>query len=242
MSNTADISTYNMDTSQLQDQLEQARQRMLALQQQTEEIRIAMERFAQTQGKTADKTQQMNKELDSKAGKNFKAGMDVASTSLKAFDKLVPGVLGTVANVVDQISAAQATIRGLSSGLMQWGTGIGAALGIVATIAGAVINNIREAEEKRRQAFEEGVESYQKHGDAIRELETNLNVLNNEKSTLDELQSARSELASSFPELILAYDEEGQAILANNEILEAYLQKQKEARELARDKITAYAR
>ena len=89
----------------------------------------------------------MNKELDSKAGKNFKAGMDVASTSLKAFDKLVPGVLGTVANVVDQISAAQATIRGLSSGLMQWGTGIGAALGIVATIAGAVINNIREAEE-----------------------------------------------------------------------------------------------
>ncbi len=241
MSNTADISTYNMDTSQLQDQLEQARQRMLALQQQTEEIRIAMERFAQTQGKTADKTQQMNKELDSKAGKNFKAGMDVASTSLKAFDKLVPGVLGTVANVVDQISAAQATIRGLSSGLMQWGTGIGAALGIVATIAGAVINNIREAEEKRRQAFEEGVESYQKHGDAIRELETNLNVLNNEKSTLDELQSARSELASSFPELILAYDEEGQAILANNEILEAYLQKQKEARELARDKITAYA-
>ena len=56
MSNTADISTYNMDTSQLQDQLEQARQRMLALQQQTEEIRIAMERFAQTQGKTADKT------------------------------------------------------------------------------------------------------------------------------------------------------------------------------------------
>ena len=172
-------------------------------------------------------------------GENFKSGIDMASTALKAFDGNSNGFLNTLGNIVDKISVTKESLSGMSSSLAKGFTIVGTAVGIGASLITYAIGEIQKAEENRKKAFNEGVESIRTYSNNLHILETNISILDDEKSTVDQVRLSREILADTFDDLVLGYSREGRAILANDEALQNYLKTQQQSMELSWKKTTA---
>lgn len=143
------------------------------------------------------------------------------------------GYLGTELMNLKRNMQAAATTGAMMASVMSFG--VMAAV----TLVSAGISALREKEEKRRQAFEEGVENLKDYAEQLRILKKNHDALIDSKSTTDRLTEARDKLTSTFDNLIVGYTEEGRAILANNEVLEREIELLNKKADLQRKQILA---
>lgn len=199
-----------------------------------EQLSAAAEKSAGKQANAAEKAAEKQEELAKKmdmrdTGAFFKAGTEMAVTSLKALNQVFPGMAGSLADVITQLNTARAAIQGMESTPMKWATGIAAGVSVAATLIVAGISEMKKAEEERQRAFEEGVQKSKEYANNLVTLESNIRILQNEKSTVEEVTAARQTLSNTFSDLIVGYDKEGNAILANTELLHEYIQAQKAA-------------
>lgn len=221
-------------------QLEREKIKLQELEAQFDRTYASQQNFILQQDKTAKKVEEVNVKLDNKeAGANFKVGTDLAASGLRTLDQIAPGVAGNIGNIVTQINTARAAMQGMSSTPMKWAMGLSAAIGVATTLVVAGIQQIQKKEEERQKAFEEGVEKTKEYAKNLLTLENNIRVLQDEKSTVDEVRSAREALTSTFPDLIAGYDDEGNAILSNIDAAKDYIKTQKELLQIERDNVIA---
>lgn len=223
-------------------QLDKEKIKLKELEAQFDRTYASQQNFILQQDKTAKKVEEVNVKLDNKeAGANFKVGTDLAASGLRTLDQIAPGVAGNIGNIVTQINTARAAMQGMSSTPMKWAMGLSAAIGVATTLVVAGIQKVQKKEEERQKAFEEGVEKTKEYAQQFATIESNVRILKDEKSTVDEVRSAREALTSTFPDLIAGYDAEGKAILANDTVLQEYIETQKESARIARESISANA-
>lgn len=219
-------------------QLDKEKIKLKELEAQFDRTYAAQQNFILQQDKTAKKAEEVTVKLDNKkAGANFKVGTDLAASGLRTLNQVAPGTIGSIDAIITQVNAAREAMSNASSTPMKWAMGLSAAVGVATTLVVAGIQQMKKAEEERRQAYEEGVEKTKEYAEQLISLETNIRVMQDEKSTVDEVRSAREALTNTFPELITSYDTEGNAILANNDHLKEQLDLLKTKQELARMEI-----
>lgn len=205
-------------------QLENERNKLRDLQKQFDDTYAAMSKFIAQQEKAA------------KAAEGAKAGTEAAASGLKSFDQTFPSIIDNIGNVISLVLDFKELMSALGSSAASggWATGIVAAVGVAGMLVSAGMRQMKADEEARQRAFEEGVQKTQEYSGQLLTLEKNIRIMQDEKSTIDDVKNARQALTDTFPELIVGYTDEGEAILANNDALEKYIESLKVKQELAR--------
>ncbi len=177
----------------------------------------------------------MNKQASSVNKTNM--AFDAGATALRAVTSAAGGTvsklgyLGTELMYLKRSMQAAATTGSMMASVLSFG--VMAAVTLVTT----AITALQEKEEKRQEAFENGIQNYEKYSSELQTLNQSLEILNNSKSSTDQLTTARNNLASTFDNLIVGYTDEGEAILANNEILQKQIDLMNKKISLARQEI-----
>lgn len=224
-------------------QLEKEKIKLKELEAQFDRTYTSQQDFILSQDKVAKKAEEVNQKMDSrKAGANMQAGTLLASSGLRTFSQVCPGVIGNLESITTQISTAKQAMTGMQSVGMKWAMGLSAAVGVAATLVMAGIKQMQEAEENRRKAFEDGIQKNKEYTESFRTLETNLNIMQDAASSADDVRSAKQALADTFPDLVIGWDNEGNAILANTDKIRENIDAIKEKQYWARQSIIGNSR
>ena len=226
-------------------QLEKENIKLKELEAQFDRTYNSMTSFIQGQDKIAQKAATSTRSISNitekadlrTVGANFKMGTDMMASGLRTINEIAPGVAGNIGNIITQLNLARADMLSTGNTALKWAMGISAAVGIVATLAVGVYKQVKKEEEKRQQLFKDGLQNIQDYTDSLRTLESSYKVLNDGKSSMDEINNARKELTDSFDDLITGYDREGQAILANNDAIAQKIQLTQQQIELEKESI-----
>ena len=100
-----------------------------------------------------------------------------------------------------------------------------------------LISAWQEAEAEREQAMEAAQQWLADHDEQVQQLTQSMHVLDDQLSSLDDVISARETLADLFPNMVLGYTDEGEAILANNDALEKQVDLMRERARLTRQQL-----
>lgn len=227
-------------------QLGEEKKKLQELETQFNTAQAAQQKFIASQQKVAQAETGVAGKLDLRqAGANAKAGTDLVAAGLRTINQVAPGAAGNVDLIITQVNAMRAAMNQGASMPMKWALGISAAVAVATTVITALVNHYKKMREEQERAFNDGIQKSQEYAQKTASLTSNLAILENETSTTEKLKHAREELTSMFPELILGYDSEGKAILANNdairEQIELYRQKQEAARQDIVDNGDVYA-
>ena len=185
---------------------------------------------AQKQANAAESAAQKQAVLNQKVGDktayaNMRVGTNIAISSLRTLSTTTGGAIGNISDLISQIVMMRETMRSATSAGAMLGAGIAGAVGVVANLVVTGINQIREAEEKRQQRFAEAIENTQRYAEELASIEKNVRVMNDATSTTEEVTQAKNALASSLDGVVIGYDNEGNAILASNKLLDEQIEK-----------------
>ena len=176
---------------------------------------------------------------DKTATADAKLGFDTAAMAIRGVSSAAGGAVGNLGYLASEVIFLKKAMSTAASSAMAMSAAISGGVMIAVTLLSLGINALKEAEEKRKQAFEEGVNNLRKYSEEVTVLERNLSVLEDQTSTTENLKAARSDLASTFPSLVVGWTDEGDAILATMDVMEKYLGVVKEGNRLAREQIVA---
>lgn len=153
-----------------------------------------------------------------------KLGLSTVSTAMRTLDTVTGGALGTITEVASQIDLLkQAMSAGKSTGMVL-GAAITGGIGIAATVISGIVSAISEAKRKQEELINTALENSQSLNQEIDEYRRNIETINSATASADALASARDNIISQYPDLVLGYTEEGDAILAGNEALRERLE------------------
>ena len=224
------------------EQLDKEMAKLSEIEAKIKEVTATREKAAQAAVNSAAKTSaaaQSAANAEKTAAKTANMAFDTGATALRAVTSAAGGTvsqlgyLGTELIYLKRNMQAAATTGAMMASVLSFG--VMAAV----TLVSAGISALQEKEEKRKQAFEDGVQNLKTYSSELQTLQQSLDVLNNTKSTTDQLTTARNNLASTFDNLIIGYNDEGEAILANNELLEKQLELTNKKISLSRQEIIA---
>lgn len=114
--------------------------------------------------KSAKKQDELNKKLaNNQAGKNFAGAINLATTSLRTFNSIVPDAVSGIGEIITQVNAAKMAMTMGASAALSWGTAIVAGIGIAANLIINIIQNVVDAENEARQKSIEAQKSTAKN-------------------------------------------------------------------------------
>ena len=201
---------------------------------QIKAVIAAREKEAQTTVSTATKTVTAQENVvktqkdvtKSTGGANM--ALDTGATALRAVTSAAGGSISQLGYLGTELMYLKRSMQAAQTASAAFATVLSFGLMAAVTIISMGISKLQEAEQKRQQAFDEGVENLKKYSEEITNLQKNLSVLKDNTSTTEQLTTARNNLTSTFDSLIVGYTDEGVAILATNELLEKQIEHLKE--------------
>lgn len=196
--------------------------KLTELQKKFDDVSLSQDDFVKKQAQAATKMSNRQQYKDTSAG------VEMVTSALRSVDQVAPSFVGNVSLMITQINAAKRAFQSGASSAVKWGAALTAGVGVAVTLVSSLITEMQKREEERQKAFEDGVENIKSYADELNALQNNIVVLQSSKSTTDELTKARESLSGTFADLIVGYDREGKAVLANNKQLSEYLQLKKE--------------
>ena len=114
--------------------------------------------------KSAKKQDELNKKLaNNQATKNFAGAINLATTSLRTFNSIVPDAVSGIGEIITQVNAAKVAMTMGASAALSWGTAIVAGIGIAANLIINIIQNEVDAENEARQKSIEAQKSTAKN-------------------------------------------------------------------------------
>ena len=179
---------------------------------------------------------------EASAAKTANIAFDTGATALRAVTSAAGGTVAQLGSLGAELIQLRKNIQAATtkSAMMAsvFSFGVMAAITLVST----GISKLQEIEEKRQETFENGVKNLQEYSEQLNTLKQNIEILNDNTSTTEQLTQARNKLTSTFDSLIVGYTKEGEAILANNKSLEKEIELLKRKANLERKQILANSR
>lgn len=150
--------------------------------------------------KSAKKQDELNKKLaNNQAGKNFAGAINLATTSLRTFNSVVPDAVSGIGEIITQVNAAKMAMTMGASAALSWGTAIVAGIGIAANLIINVVQKAVDAENEARQKSIEAQKSTAKN--YIQDIQEAEAALDEKRASTDgEIGLIRS-LAGEYEEL-----------------------------------------
>lgn len=236
MGRTGDIDldkVFARETAELKKadaQLDEYRRKLEQVDAQKQE---AMEKYNASAAKSAE----------TQGYKNSSLAIDSVANSLRALSPVLGDSVAGIGNLAERMVYLKQSLSAAASGAASTGAIIGSAIsggiGIAVSAVGMLISAWQEAEAEREQAMEAAQQWLADHDEQVQQLTQSMHVLDDQLSSLDDVISARKTLADLFPNMVLGYTDEGEAILANNDALEKQVDLLRERAKLNRDYIVA---
>lgn len=183
------------------------------------------------------------KSAETQGYKDSSLAIDSVANSLRALSPVLGDSVSGVGNLAERMVYLKQSLSAAASGAASTGAIIGSAIsggiGIAVSAVGMLISAWQEAEAEREQAMEAAQQWLADHDEQVQQLTQSMHVLDDQLSSLDDVISARETLADLFPNMVLGYTDEGEAILANNDALEKQVDLLRERAKLNRDYIVA---
>lgn len=236
MGRTGDIDldkVFARETAELKKadaQLDEYRRKLEQVDAQKQE---AMEKYNASATKSAE----------TQGYKDSSLAIDSVANSLRALSPVLGDSVAGIGNLAERMVYLKQSLSAAASGAASTGAIIGSAIsggiGIAVSAVGMLISAWQEAEAEREQAMEAAQQWLADHDEQVQQLTQSMHVLDDQLSSLDDVISARETLADLFPNMVLGYTDEGEAILANNDALEKQVDLLRERAKLNRDYIVA---
>lgn len=201
------------------------------------EISDSLNRLISTLDKVIVKLGELDQTMSQKTFSNLVTGLDTATSSLKNLENTSPKITVNADDTINTISSIKQTLSGLIGALPKYGPLIAQAMNILGNLLIADIQPVADDERQRQQAFLDGIANAERYAQSLDILQNSLEVLNNPYTSDEDILNTQKKLIALFPELIAGYDQQGNAILANKNEIEDYIQKQKEVMQNNRDMI-----
>lgn len=233
MGRTGDIDldkVFARETAELKKadaQLDEYRRKLEQVDAQKQE---AMEKYNASAAKSAE----------TQGYKNSSLAIDSVANSLRALSPVLGDSVSGVGNLAERIVFMKKAMQEAGSGGAAMGAGILGGISLAVVGVSMLTQAWQDAEAEREQAVEEAQQWLADHDEQVQQLTQSVHVLDDQLSSLDDVISARETLADLFPDMVLGYTDEGEAILANNKALEKQVDLLKEKADL-NDQIMAYA-
>ena len=173
------------------------------------------------------------------ANKQSNMVLDTGATALRAVTSAAGGTISKIGYLGTELMYLKRNMQAAAATGSMMASVISFGIMAAVTLVTTAISLLQEKEEKRQQAFEKGIENYEKYTSELQTLNQSLDVIKDSKSSTDQLTNARNNLASTFDNLIVGYTDEGEAILANNELIEKQIELYNKKISLARQEILA---
>lgn len=206
------------------------------LKRQIQSVTAERERAAQAAINSANRQTEANETLG-RSSKSTRFALDTTATAIRT----VANAAGNGSSQIGYLATEILYLKRNMDTAKTSGAALGAVLsfGVMAavTVVSYGIQKLIEIERKRQQEFDDGVKNLKEYTSKLHTLKANLDILNDSKSSTDQLAIARSNLASTFEDLIVGWTNEGEAILASNEQLEKYNENLKKRADLERKNI-----
>ena len=226
----AHFAKENEELEKADAQLDEYRRKLEQVDAQKQE---AMEKYNASAAKSAE----------TQGYKNSSLAIDSVANSLRALSPVLGDSVSGVGNLAERMVYLKQSLSAAASGAASTGAIIGSAIsggiGIAVSAVGMLISAWQEAEAEREQAMEAAQQWLADHDEQVQQLTQSMHVLDDQLSSLDDVISARETLADLFPDMVLGYTDEGEAILANNDVLEKQVDLLRERAKLNRDYIVA---
>lgn len=199
-----------------------------------------LNRLAAATDKAAKSQAQLDKELSDKtATENAKLMTKTVSTGMETLSSLTGGATDAIGNIIVMLfSLREAMLAGASAGAI-FNAAVSGIIGIGVSLVTGLINTIQEAQREQQQAFEDAVDNMKTYSDKLATVKKNMDILNDSTSTVEELTKARNALADTLDGVKIGLDAEGNAILAENDIIQQRIDKVKEELELNQKKVAS---
>lgn len=138
------------------------------------------------------------------AAKDFVGSINLATTSLRTFNTMVPDAVDGIGEIITQINMAKQAISMGVSKPLSWGTAIVAGIGVVANLVANEIQKVQQAEEEARQKAAEAVSEYTNNSEELSNLTGQFVSL---RSKLDNVNLSRQEEIEVKKELYQMQDD-----------------------------------
>lgn len=186
--------------------------------------------LSQTQTELEDTTNRQ-KAFDAQLAQNsarVNAGTSINAmvSGLRSMGVVTGDTSGFVSDLVSQLTAAKQAMNAAQvagAGMAATFSMITAGIGIIIAVIAKVVNSYKEAQEAQRKLFEEAIGYIEEYGEKLDTYQRMTEIINDEKSSIDDVTSARQTLASTFKDMIAGYDDEGNAILISNDAMQKYI-------------------
>lgn len=224
----AHFAKENEELEKADAQLDEYRRKLEQVDAQKQE---AMEKYNASAAKSAE----------TQGYKNSSLAIDSVANSLRALSPVLGDSVSGVGNLAERMVYLKQSLSAAASGAASTGAIIGSAIsggiGIAVSAVGMLISAWQEAEAEREQAMEAAQQWLADHDEQVQQLTQSMHVLDDQLSSLDDVISARETLADLFPDMVLGYNSEGEAILANSQALEQQIDLMNERARLTRQQL-----
>lgn len=215
----------------------------LAQQAQEAEDKLTVLQARMEELKQTSQTSSASLKTNTAAMQNAKNAGDALAFGVSQIGRQMGGGASVAAQFAEQIRFAAKEIKAANSASMAMTGYIGIAIAAISAVI-TVINQVTAAKEKAAQAEREHREEILKtteaalqEADAMQEIiqaENAIAVLQDQNASLEAVADARQTIIALFPNAIAGYNSEGDAIVANNEVLERQVELLKEKERLNR--------
>ena len=193
---------------------------------QTEQARTEAAAKAQAQQDAAiQKQEQLNQKMaDKRSTNNTKVGMNTAAAAIRTVSNAAGGAVGNIGYLASEIIYLKEQMHLAQTASTSMAVGISGGIMMAVTLITTIASKISQARAQELQAAKDAAAAYQAVNEETVTAQRNLDVLQDQASTTAEVRDAKEALAQQFPELVAGWDEEGNAILANNDAIKTQIE------------------
>lgn len=155
--------------------------------------------------------------------KDNSIAIDSVANSLRGLSPVLGDSISGISTMAERLAFMKRSMDTAASSGAAMGAAISGGITLAVAGIGILVNAIQEAEEQRQRAYDDAVQSLRDYEEELRQAALAVETINDQTSSVAQLSDARQQLADLFPEIIIGYDEERNAILRNSKAVEEQL-------------------
>lgn len=200
-----------------------------SLQAKLKQVEAQQQEFAEKINATSTKT------TSKIEYKEQSLAIDAMANSMRALTPILGSSVTGLGNVAERLIYMKQAMKAAEAGGAALGVAISGGVTLAVSAVGMVVGAIQEAEEAHQKELEEARQALLDTEEQMREFEVSMRVLDSQKSSLADVIGARQDLADLFPQMVLGYDDERNAVLRNTQEIEKQIDLLKERTRLQRE-------
>lgn len=156
-----------------------------------------------------------------------RAGLDATALVVNNLSNMTGGAVSNIAGLAMQLRYLKRYVDSSSSSMSTWMRSLTLGIGVVTiaiTAIAALADSYKKAKEEKLEYARTAAEDLRASNEEVSAVQRAVGVLRDQSASVEQVSSARAELARLFPEMVTGYDSEGNAILANTAALERQLE------------------